>query len=640
MKFTLSTKSRNLIDVNKESERIITGMIVMLWIFGIGISAHYDTWKLGIGMGTANMVIYLIAQWIYSTRLISRMLGASVMALYMVQFLAQLHGLYEMHFWFFIMPMILIIYKDWLVYIPFALIIVIHHVSIFVLVRQGQEEYLQYFINMDVLTNMTFAYHMGLAVLGVAVSAWMSFRLQEQTRSRYENAAKVQSQLDEMNELAKNVQKVASRITNNEAYQHQSINEAMMALGNDFNNIIDNIIVETKDVVDQAGKEGNLGSRMQLENKSGVWSNLANSINNMLDAVSEPIDRINLIAANLSQGKLTDHIDTDAQGEIKELFDNMNIALTNLRSLLGDVSSGIEQITGATNEMMAYSGEMEITTNEIADAIGRVSSGAQHQLQDIENTSRIIEEVLSSAKQMEEDVDSINQVAEEGAKSSDQGIDIVTTVVNDIKSVEEYAGKTLDSINVLSKRSQEIAQILNVINEITSQTNLLALNAAIEAAQAGENGRGFAVVAGEIKKLAESAKSSTSMIEQIVQDVQSDIKQTSSVITEMNKKVSSGVESTRKTHEILAVISGESKRTLQYSNNVKSITEVQTQRISEVFESFESVLLISEQAAASAEEVASSANELFGGMKEFNRNSAEINTQATKLKDSMKEFTL
>ncbi len=638
----LSSKSnsRNLLDVTKESEQIITAMIVGLWLFGIAISAHYDTWKLGLVMGTSSLLVYLASRFAFPTRSITRLLGATVMALYMVQYLAQLHGLYEMHFWFFIMPMFLIIYKDWLVYIPFALVIVIHHVGIFILIRQGHQEYLQYFINMDVLTNMTFAYHMGLAVLGVATSAWMSFRLQEQTRIRYENAEKVQAQLDEMSELAKNVQKVASRITNNEAYQNQSINESMMALGNDFNNIIDNIIVETKEVVDKAGKEGNLGSRMQLDNKSGVWSNLATSINDMLDAVSEPIDRINLIAANLSQGKLTDHIDTDARGEIKELFDNMNTALANLRALLGDVSTGIEQITGATNEMMAYSGEMEITTNEIADAIGRVSSGAQHQLQDIENTSRIIEEVLSSAKQMEDDVDNINQVAEEGAKSSDQGIDIVTTVVNDIKSVEEYAGKTLDSINVLSKRSQEIAQILNVINEITSQTNLLALNAAIEAAQAGENGRGFAVVAGEIKKLAESAKSSTSMIEQIVQDVQSDIKQTSSVITEMNKKVSSGVESTRKTHEILAVISGESKRTLQYSNNVKSITEVQTQRISKVFESIESVLLISEQAAASAEEVASSANELFGGMKEFNRNSAEINNQATKLKGSMKEFTL
>ncbi|MBR10405.1 MAG: hypothetical protein CMP48_22310 [Rickettsiales bacterium] len=640
MNYTLSTKSRNLLDVNKESERIITGMLIMLWLFGIAISTHYDTWKLGLGMGTFNLAIYIITQRVFPTRLITRMVGASVMALYMIQFLAQLHGLYEMHFWFFIMPMFLIVYKDWLVYIPFALIIVIHHVSIFILVRQGQDEYLQYFINMDELTNMTFAYHMGLAVLGEITAAWMSYRLQEQTQSRYENAAKLQTQLDEMNDLALNVQKVASRITSNDAYADQSINDAMMALGKDFNNIIDNIMVETQQVVDKAGKEGNLSSRMLVDNKVGVWSQLASSINEMLDAVAEPIVQINQVAANLSNGRLTDHITIEAKGEIKELFDNLNTALSNLRGLLGEVSLGIEQIGGATGEMMASSGEMELSTNEIADAIGRVSSGAQHQLQDIENTSSIIEEVLTSAKQMEEDVDNINQVAEDGARSSDEGIQVVTTVVNDITSIEESAGKTLTSINSLSKRSQEIAQILNVINEITSQTNLLALNAAIEAAQAGENGRGFAVVAGEIKKLAESAKSSTSMIEQIVQDVQSDIKQTSTVIQEMNKKVISGVESTRKTHEILAVISDESKRTLEYSNNVKSITEVQTQRITKVFQSIESVLLISEQAATSAEQVASSANELFGGMKEFNRNSAAINSLASELQNSMKEFTL
>lgn len=625
---------------SNQGDRIITWMILGLWLFGIVISSHYDTWRLGLVMGTLNTAIYFIANRFFPGKLITRMIGASVMALFMIQYLAQLHGLYEMHFWFFIMPMFLIIYQDWRVYIPFASIIVIHHVGIFILVRQGQNEYLEYFINMDVLTNMTFFYHMGLAVLGEVTAALMSYRLYSQTRSTQEGALKLKKQLDEMNALAGNVQQVASRISNSQSFQRDSVNESLVALGIEFNNIIDHIIVETNDVVNKAGKDGDLKSRMVLENKYGVWKDLSTSINELLDTISEPVVRVNEIAANLSQGKLTDQIDVNSKGEIKELFENLNTALTNLRGLLKQVDEGIRQIDMATGEMMASSEEMENTTNEIAMAIARVSTGAQHQLQDIENSSKIIEDVLTGAQQMEMDVNSINEAAIEGVKSSEQGREIVETVVSEIGSIEEYSTKTMDSIQVLSKRSQEIAQILNVINEITSQTNLLALNAAIEAAQAGENGRGFAVVASEIKKLAEGAKDSTSMIEKIVQDVQSDIQQASSVIQEMNKRVNSGVESTRRTHEILTVISGESKRTLDFSNSVKEITGSQTARISQVFQSIESVLLISEQAATGAEEVASSANELSSGMKEFNRNSISMNELGQKLKESMKAFTL
>lgn len=626
----------------KQADQLITFMIIGLWVFGIGISIHYDTWTLGLGMGTLLMVIHLIALRFFPAKLFSRLIGASVMAFYMVQYLAQLHGLYEMHFWFFIMPMFLIIYQDWRVYIPFALIIVVHHVSIYVLVViQGKNEFLPYFINMSELTNMTFFYHMGLAVLGVVTAAAVSFRLQSQTKARNTSASKLEDQLNEMKALALNVQEVASRITNKASSNNsQSVNEALISLGEEFNNIIDNIIVETNSVVKNAGQEGNLSARMTITNKYGVWQDLATSINELLETVSEPVVQINYVASNMSKGVLTDRISTTSKGAIKELFQNLNTALDNLKLLMQQVSNGINKIEEATSDMLISSEEMDSSTNEIATAIARMSTGAHNQLQDIEKTSNVIEMILASAQEMEADAASINTSAHQGFETSEEGKRVVEVVVNDIERIEEFSSKTMNSINVLSHRSTEIAQMLNVINEIATQTNLLALNASIEAAQAGDNGRGFAVVADEIKKLAESARSSTQQIEKIVRDVQSDTLEAAKVITEMNKNVISGVESTKKTHAMLSTISDGSKHTLDLSHKIKQISETQTKRISEVFNSIESVLLISEQAATGAEEVASSASQLSSGMKDFNSNSKLLKELGQSLKQSMNNFTL
>jgi len=626
----------------KQADKIVTYMILGLWLFGVMISFHYETWSLGLGMGSALFIIFLTAVRVFPTRLISRMIGASVMAFYMIQYLAQLQGLYEMHFWFFIMPVFLIIYQDWRVFVPFAAIIVIHHVLIFVLVRDGQQEYLSYFINMSELTNMTFYYHMGLAVLGVTSAAAVSFKLKGETKEKNESASELENQLKEMESVALNVKSVASRIANRngELQDQKSVSESLADLGDEFNNVIDNIIEEIKVVVDKAGLEGDLSSRMKEDDKYGVWKDLSESINQLLSSISEPVLKITKVADHMSGGNLTDTLETDAKGEISRLFDNMNIALQNLRELLRKVSSSIDNIEDATSEMVISSSEMDISTNEIANAMSKMSSGAHDQLKAIEMTSEILAGIMDGSKEMQHDAEKINQAAQEGFESSETGKKVVEIVVNDISRIEEFSNKTFESIQVLSQRSKEISTMLNVITEIAAQTNLLALNAAIEAAQAGENGRGFAVVAEEIKKLAEDSRNSAAEIERIIRVVLSDTDQAASMMAEMKKNVSSGVESTQKTSDMFNSLSEGAKKTLRVSRNILEASTSQTKKINEAVGNMESVVLISEQTATGTEEVASSASELSNGMQEFNKNSDSLNEMGKELKESMEYFKL
>lgn len=639
----MNAKKDNLVqNQTAQADKIVSYMILFLWGFGMLISFHYDTWMLGMGMGSVLLVIFLIAVKAFPQKLISRLIGASVMAFYMVQYLAQLQGLYEMHFWFFIMPMFLITYQDWRVFIPFAAIIVVHHLLIFILVRQGQEEYLIYFINMNTLTNMTFLYHIGLAVLGVVSAGTVSFRLNKETRNRYQNARQLELQLQEMESVALNIKSVASTITNedSEANLGKSVSVSLANLESEFTNITDNILKEINTVVNTAALEGDLSSRMNEEDKYLIWKELSHSINTLLESFSNPVIRINQMADQLSKGILTDHIEVEAKGEIKNLFDNMNIALNNLRSLLQEVSIGIFSIEDATSEMLYSSSEMDTNTNEIANAIAKMSSGAHEQLNAIERTSQILESVMSGSKEIQLDVEKINHAAQEGFKSSETGKKVVQLVVEDIKQIEEFSNKTSDSIQLLSKRSKEIAATLSVITEIASQTNLLALNAAIEAAQAGENGRGFAVVADEIKKLAENSKKSTGEIEEIIRVVLHDTEQAALTMGEMKKRVESGVQSTQKTNEMFDILSGGTKKTLNISQNILTSTTSQSQKIKEVVGQMESVIMISEQTATGTEEVASSAGQLSSGMKEFNERSDTLNEMGKKLKNGIKKFKL
>ena len=173
------------------------------------------------------------------------------MALYMVQYLAQLNGLYEMRFWFFIMPMFLIFYQDWKVYVPFAAIIVIHHTFIYVSVLQGNNDYLRYFINMDTLTNMTFFYHMGLAVLGVLTAALVSHRLALEATNRFRSSLEFKTQYEEMTNLAFNVKDIADSISNKDSVEEHDVSVDMVLknLGSELENVVGNIIVETNQVM-------------------------------------------------------------------------------------------------------------------------------------------------------------------------------------------------------------------------------------------------------------------------------------------------------------------------------------------------------------------------------------------------------
>ena len=400
------------------------------------------------------------------------------------------------------------------------------------------------------------------------------------------------------------------------------------------------VIEETNNVARRVSEEGILDSRLDLVNKQGAWSELAFSTNALLDSISQPIKRIDMILLSMAKGDLTQRYKEEAKGEILRLTQSLNNALDNLANLLGEISVTAMDIEESTAEMLVSGEEMSQTTTEIASATSQMSNGAHTQVAKVDESSNLIETILSSSKDMGNKSEVINSAAKKGVDDSKRGADMLQNVTRSITTIAEYSDSTNESMKELQKRSEQIGKILSVITEIAAQTNLLALNAAIEAAQAGEAGRGFAVVAEEIRKLAESSRSSAKEIATLVEGVRTDTERTAGVISKMTEVVRDGVTASQEASFVFQEISSSSQQTLDHSKEILHSTKEQSLKINEVVTITESIVVIAEQTSSGTSEVASSATELSSGMDTYLEKFKNMNGSAIKLKDGLSQFKL
>jgi methyl-accepting chemotaxis protein len=340
----------------------------------------------------------------------------------------------------------------------------------------------------------------------------------------------------------------------------------------------------------------------------------------------------------MSKGDLSLRCDTNADNG--GLTAEINKTLENLTSVLGNISQGSDVVAKSSDLLQKKTGDMKRNTTEVATAISQMAKGAQDQASKTDESSKLINHVMTSANDMEKKANFINKTAEKGLESSNQGMKTVKVLVNNMNGIKESAGQTSQSINVLTKRTEEIGRTLNVITDIASQTNLLALNAAIEAARAGDAGRGFAVVAEEIRKLAEDSRKSAVEIEKIIGDVQKDTQAAGKAIEAMESSVKEGNKSSVEAEVIFQEIAKSSEETFSASKEIQAATSTQKESIGSVVKNIEQIVVVSEETAAGTQQVASSSQQMNGGMQEIAKAGDELSAVAAELQAGIQQFKL
>src|ERR1700687_3971141 len=231
------------------------------------------------------------------------------------------------------------------------------------------------------------------------------------------------------------------------------------------------------------------------------------------------------VVSQIARGDLTlrGSVTNDALGNVVDsvnyMLDNFTQVLRRVRDAASDVSTSAYEILNASETM---------------------ATGATQQDHEITNTSSAVEELTVSMKQVSNNAEASAEAARRALDAAEQGNRAVRDTLEGMQRIRASVQATAKKIKSLGDRSLEISEIINVINDITEQTNLLALNAAIEAARAGEAGRGFAVVADEVRKLAEHSRSATKDIAALIKAIQAETNEAVVVMEEGTKEVEGG----------------------------------------------------------------------------------------------------
>lgn len=371
-------------------------------------------------------------------------------------------------------------------------------------------------------------------------------------------------------------------------------------------------------------------------------------------------------AEEIAEGDLRSDVTPESESDV--LGNAFRKMVLGLRAMITDIRGGSDQMASAsaqiasTSEQAARNNEaaataVEETTatmHEMSANIQNVAKNTQSQASSVTETSATIEQMVASIRRIADTAQHLLELSNKTKKAVDLGLESVDNSVKGTDEISRSITRSADTIAALGSRAEDIGKIVDVIDDIAEQTNLLALNAAIEAARAGEQGLGFAVVAEEVRKLAERSAKSTKEIAELISGIQKEAQEAVKNMDKSIQVVEKGVEMSKQVGVSLKEIEGNVAEVDMYSKEIGAATQEQSSGSTQIAKAAENLREVTHEITSSTEEQASAAEQIAktmekmremihqnaSGTAELASSSEQLNSQAERFQQIVSRFAL